>query len=403
MDVKSIRSNFKVLSQKLNGKQIIYFDNACQTLRPRQVIEAVDQYYLEYPACAGRSSHKLGVKVTDKVHEARQKIAKFIGAKRPEEVVFTRNTTEGMNLVVHALDWQEGDEVIITDKEHNSNLIPWQILAKEKGVRFRISPSKKDNSFDVEAFKALLNEKTKLVSMVVTSNLDGVTNPIKEIIKLAHENKSLVLLDGAQAVPHMRVDVGDLDVDFLAFSGHKMLGPSGTGVLYGKYKLLERIKPFMVGGDTVERSSYEDFVLLPPPEKFEAGLQDYAGIIGLGAAVDYLNQIGFDDIKKQELKLNQMVSDELLRMERVHVIGPTEAEKRGGIFSFYVDGVDVHQLALMLDETENIMIRSGQHCVHSWFKAHNLDGSARLSFYFYNTQDEAAVFIDVFKKLIKVL
>jgi cysteine desulfurase/selenocysteine lyase len=403
MNITKIRQDFPLLQRGLKSKPVIYFDNACQTMRPLSVIEAVNQYYREYPACAGRSVHKLGELVTKKCDETRKLVANFIGAKKKEEIIFTRNTTEGINLVAHSLGLKAGDIVVTTDKEHNSNLIPWQRLAQKNGIIHKIVPSKKDNTFDLEAFAEIMNDKVKLVSMVYTSNLDGVTIPAQEIIKVAHSHGSKILLDAAQAIPHQTINVRKLDVDFLAFSGHKMLGPSGTGVLYGKYKLLEELEPFLVGGDTVEYSTYKDHKFLPLPEKFEAGLQNYAGIIGLGAAVEYLNKVRLENIAKQEKKLNQFVSEEIEKLSHVTIIGPGDPTLRGGIVSFYIEGVDPHQIALILDESANIMIRSGQHCVHSWFNAHNIQGSARASFYFYNTLEEAETFITNLQKTIKLL
>ena len=241
------------------------------------------------------------------------------------------------------------------------------------------------------------------MSLGLTSNLDGVTIPAKKIIQLAHKAGALVLLDGAQAVPHHRIDVQDLDIDFLAFSGHKMLGPSGTGVLYGKYTLLDKLEPFMVGGDTVASSTYETHEFLPPPEKFEAGLQDYAGVIGLGAAVKYLSKIGFDFIEQQEQALNKYITEELKSITNLVIIGPNNPAQRGGIISFYIPGKDHHQIALMLDETAKIMVRSGQHCVHSWFQAKNIPGSVRASVYFYNTMEEAEMFVRELKKIVSIL
>ena len=387
----------------LRDSKVVYFDNACQSLRPQQVIEAMNEYYREYPACGGRSMHHLAAKVTHKCDEARAAVATFLHAKRKEEIVFTRNTTEGINLVAHSLGLKAGDIVIISDKEHNSNLIPWQVLRDKIGIEYKIIYSKEDNTFDLEVYKQALNNRVKLVSLGFTSNLDGVTIPANEIITLAHKAGALVLLDGAQAVPHRKIDVQALDVDFLAFSGHKMLGPSGTGVLYGKYPLLTKLDPFMVGGDTVASSTYENHEFLPPPEKFEAGLQDYAGIIGLGAAVNYLNTIGFEFIEQQEQMLNKYITTELRTISGLKIIGPSDPIERGGICSFYIPGKDHHQIALMLDETSKIMIRSGQHCVHSWFYAHQIPGSVRVSVYFYNTMNEAEVFIRELKKVVSIL
>lgn len=403
MNIEKIRQDFPLLQTKLKGKSIIYLDNACQTLRPRAVIEAISEYYQNYSACGGRSIHKLGEAVTEKCDQARTAVAKFIGAKKKQEVIFTRNATEGINLVARSLGLKQGDVVLSTDKEHNSNLIPWQMLAQKIGITHQVVASQDDNLFDFEEFEktmAKLQGRVRLVAMVFTSNLDGVSIPAGEVVKLAHQHGAKVLLDAAQTAPHQQINVNKLDVDFLVFSGHKMLGPSGTGVLYGKYQLLEELEPFLVGGDTVEYSTYKDHQLLPPPEKFEAGLQDYAGIIGLGEAVRYLQKIGFKNIAKQEYELNKFISAELREIPRLKIIGPPDPALRAGITSFYIEGVDSHQVALILDETANVMIRSGQHCLHSWFASRNLESSARASLYFYNTLEEAQIFVENLKKIV---
>jgi len=397
MEIDKIRQDFPILR---DGKTI-YFDNACQSLRPESVIAAIDEYYEKYPACGGRSVHKLAEIVTKRVDEARSEIAKFIGANRKEEIIFTKNTTEGINLVANSLDLKKGDIVLITDKEHNSNLIPWQILSEKKGIILKIVHSKDDNTFDLEKFESAMTDNVKLVSFVFTSNLDGTTIPAEEIIKIAHEHGALVMLDAAQTMAHQKVDVEKLEVDFLAFSGHKMLGPSGTGVLYGKYKLLEKLEPFMVGGETVQFSTYEDHKLLPPPEKFEAGLQDYAGIIGLAEAAKYIESVGFESIQKQEKELNQYISKEISEISGLKIIGPAEAERRGSIVNFYHEKAEPHQIALVLSEA-GIMVRSGQHCVHSWFNAKGIKGSVRASVAFYNTLEEARVFCEKLKEIIKL-
>lgn len=406
MDIEKIQQDFPLLQTKHHGKPIIYLDNACQTLRPWPVINAVTDYYQNYSACGGRSIHRLGEKVTQKCEEARMAVARLINTKRKEEIIFTRNTTEGINLVAKSLGLKQGDAVLTTDKEHNSNLIPWQIAAEKFGIIHKIVPSQKDNTFNLEKFKELmedLQDKIKLVSVVDTSNLDGVTNPVQDITKIAHQYGAKVLLDAAQAVPHRKIDVSKLDVDFLAFSGHKMLGPSGIGVLYGKYRLLEEMEPFMTGGETVEYSTYEGHKLLPPPGKFEAGLQDYAGIIGLGEAVKYLGKIGFKNIAEQDYKLNKFITEQIVEIPKLKVIGPLDPALRSGIISFYMEGIESHEIALMLDETNSIMIRSGQHCVHSWFTSRSIQGSARVSLYFYNTMEEAQVFIESLKRISKLV
>ena len=399
MDINKVRSDFPLLRE---GKTI-YFDNACQSLRPQQVIDAISEYYRDYPACSGRSMHHLAVKVTQKCDEARKAVANFIGAKHKEEVIFTRNTTEGINLVAYSLGLKKGDVVITSDKEHNSNLIPWQVLKEKIGIVHKIIPSDSDGLLDMEQYDQALRDGATLVSMVFTSNLDGVSIPTEEVVKKAHQVGAKVMLDGAQAIPHQKIDVAKLDVDFLAFSGHKMLGPTGTGVLYGKRELLNKLEPFLVGGDTVSSSTYTSHEFLPIPEKFEAGLQDYAGIIGLGAAVRYLENVGFDTISQAEHELNSYITNELIKIDGLTIIGPADPTLRSGIISFYLKGKDHHQIALMLDETAGICVRSSQHCVHSWFNSRNIPGSVRASLYFYNTMEEVESFVNNLKKVISVL
>jgi len=391
------RKDFPILSKK-----IIYFDNACMSLKPKQVIDKMNEYYLKYTGCAGRSSHRFSKKVEEEVERARVSVKKLINAKKALEIIFTRNTTEGINLVANGLDFKQGDEVIISDKEHNSNLIPWLKLKKEKGIKLVVINSNEDNTFNLKEFGEKINSKTKLVSIVHTSNLDGVTNPIKEISKISHENNALLLVDGAQGVPGKRVDVKDLDIDFLSFSGHKMLGPSGIGVLYGKEHLLKGLNQFIVGGETVKDSTYEEYEIEDLPMKFEAGLQDYAGIIGMGEACRYLEKVGLKNIEEHEIKLNSIITKELGDYEKIQIIGPKDSKKRSGIFSFNIKGVDPHNISKILDVSKNIMTRSGAHCVHSWFNKHNLQGSVRASMYFYNTEEEVRVFAEEVKKLLEL-
>ena len=401
MNMEKTREDFPILKQKINGKSIIYFDNACMSLKPKQVIDAMNRSYTEYTSCHGRSAHKFGKKLTEEYHLSRQRIAKHIGCKT-EEVIFTRNTTEGINLVAYSLGLKNEDVVLTTDIEHNSNLLPWHLLSERSGVKHKVVFSKKDMTFDLNNFQKVLNKNVKLVSFVHTSNLDGYTFPVKEIIKIAHDNGSLVMLDGAQAMPHKEVNMKNLNVDFYAFSGHKMLGPYGIGVLFGKFNLLEKLKPFMVGGDTVERTTYDSHIFLKPPEKFEAGLQNYSGAIGLAAAVEYLDKIGKRNIEKHEVDLNKFITYEISKLDGVSIIGPSQAESRSGIISFNIKNMQVHDIAVMLDEMANIMVRSGQHCVHSWFDAHKIEGSVRASLYLYNTKEEAKVFIDKLTEIVKL-
>lgn len=401
MNIEKIREDFPILKRRFGGKPIVYLDNACTTLKPIQVINAIVEYYEKLGACAGRSVHKLGKETTEKYEKCRETIARFLKAK-PEEVVYTKNATEGLNLVMHSLGLKKGDVILTTDKEHNSALLPIQILSERTGIKHEIVFSKEDNTFNLEKFEEMMNSKVKLVSMIHTSNLDGYTIPAEKIIRIAHDFNALVMLDGAQSVPHKKIDVKKLDADFLAFSGHKMLGPTGIGVVYGKYNLLEKLNPFLVGGDTVTNTTYTTHNLMKPPEKFEAGIQNYAGTIGLAAAVDYIEEIGRENIERYETELNKTISEELSSMDGIKILGPKDPELRGGIISFTIQGIGYHDAAIMLDELANVMVRSGQHCVHSWFNAHKIEGSVRASLYLYNTKEEAKVFVETLKQITKL-
>jgi len=402
-DVEKIRQDFPLLRKFLRGRPYIYFDNACMTLRPQSVLGAEKDYYEQQSSCAGRSIHKLSEEVNHRIEQVRKLIARFIGARSEKEIIFTKNTTESLNLVARGWPFNEGDRIFTTDKEHNSNLIPWLVLAKEKKIIHKIIPSKEHNLFDLETFKELIEqEKPRLVSFGLTSNLDGVTIPAKEIIKISHQNGAYVMFDAAQTIPHQKIDVSELDVDFLAFSGHKMLGPTATGALYAKKDLLEQLQPLIAGGGAMENSFYNKYQFLPPPQRFEAGLQNYAGIYGLGEAIIYLEELGFDNIKKQELELNKFITEAISNMAPIKLIGPKDPSLRSGIISFYADGFDSREIALMVDQLANIAIRSGQHCVHSWFNHHRLSGSARVSLYFYNTLEEAKIFVETLEKVLKL-
>ncbi len=390
MNPEKIRKDFPVLETG-----IIYLDSACMSLRPLPVINKIREYYEQYPACGERSQHGLGKKVTEEVERSRKEVAEFISAKE-KEIIFTKNTTEGINLVAHSLGFRPGEEIIISGKEHNSNLLPWLKQREENGAVLQVIPF--DQEFDLKEFQKNLNRKTRLVSMVYASNLDGTSIPITEVIKLAHENGSLVLLDGAQAVPHQKVDVKKLGADFLAFSGHKMLGPA-SGVLYGREELLKQMKPFLAGGGAVKDSSYHSAEWEEAPAKFEAGLQDYAGIVSLAEAARYLGKIGMEDIHEHEILLNRMVTERL--SDKVKLLGPLPAEKRGGIFSFNIKELDPHLIAGVLDKSKKIAVRSGAHCVHSWFNQHDLKGSVRASFYLYNTMEEAKIFCAEVEKIVQ--
>lgn len=385
MNQEKLRQDFPVLREK----EVIYFDNACMTFRPDQVIEAVNSYYKEFPSCTGRSAHSLAAKASEEYDRARKKVSGFVGAGSPNEIVFLRNTTEAINLVANCLGLEEENKVLTSDREHNSNLIPWQTSEAEHVV----VGSDKEERFDLEEFDRELDEDVELVSIVHKSNLDGYSLPLKEIVERAHEKNALVLVDAAQSVGHEPVDVKDLDVDFMAFSGHKMCGPSGIGALYGKKHLLEDLDPWIVGGSTVKNSHYDSFDLEEVPEKFEAGLQNVAGAIGFGRACEYLESIGRDDICEHEKKLTSLLLDGLRELDGIDLIGVNSPEA-SGIVSFSVEGLDSHEVAMFLDETGNVAVRSGMHCLHSWFNERDLSGSARASVYLYNTEEEVEKFLE---------
>ncbi|HDD45923.1 MAG TPA: cysteine desulfurase [Candidatus Aenigmarchaeota archaeon] len=397
MNVNKIREDFPLLKRRINGKKIVYFDSACMSLKPKQVINAMLEYYELFPSCVGRSTHRLGNEATEAYMKAREEIANFINA-RPEEIVFLKNATEAINLVAHSFDFKKGDVVITTDKEHNSNMLPWKILEERAGIKHVIIKTTKH--FDFDRFEKNV-KKAKLVSVVHISNFDGSVMPIKEIIEIAHGNDVPVLIDAAQSVPHTKIDVKKLDADFIAFSGHKMLGPTGTGCLYGKYEALKSLKPFITGGETVSNTTYKSYEMLDPPERFEAGLQNYAGFIGLGEAARYLRRVGLDNIEEREEKINRKITKSILDLG-FSIIGPKDARERKSILSFYKEGIDVYEVALLLDEMANIMVRAGKHCAHSWFNSHGIKGSVRLSFYLYNTLKEAEIFIKSMQEIVKI-
>lgn len=404
MDASWIQSNFPVLEKRIKVGDFVYFDNACTTLRPKSVIDAMTKYYEEYPVCGGRSNHKLGKVVSKKMLETRLLVSRLIDA-RSEEIVFTRNTTESINLVANSLDWEEGDIILTSDKEHNSNLLPWLRLSKKLGTEHAAIKSDLDGEIDLSHLKKLLDKydgRVKLIAVALSSNLDGTTNPVSEIARLGHKFGAHILVDAAQGLPHHPISVKKMGIDFLAFSGHKMLGPSGTGLLYGRKSLLEQFEPLLIGGGTVVSSSFDGYQLEKIPERFEAGLQDYAGIIGLGEAVKFLQKVGYKEIAKRDLEINTHITDFLNSTERAHIIGPAEPEKRGGVISFYVDGADPHMIALMLDES-GIFVRSGQLCVHSWFNDKKIQGVVRVSTYFYNTLEEAQYFTKTLNNILKVV
>jgi cysteine desulfurase/selenocysteine lyase len=392
MDVERIRADIPLYSS--SDRDLVYLDNACQSLRPKQVIEAMDEYYREYPACAGRSVHRLGTKVSIKVDEARESIATFIGCSDPSCIVFTKNTTETLNTVAKGYHFSKGAAVLTTDMEHNSNHVPWLQMKAQGRIEHRILPTPSSGLFDLEAYKRMLTAEVAMVSMVDSNNVTGTPIPAREVIAMAHERGAVVMLDGAQSAPHRPIDVESLDVDVFAFSAHKMLGPSGVGVLYAKHEVLEKIDPLISGGGSVGTTSYDKAEFLPPPEGFEGGLLNYSGIIGAAAAADYLRAIGMDEVADHERRLNILATEGLKEIETVTMLSPLDAALRDGVLSFNIRGMTSHDVAMIIDEMAKVLIRSGMHCMHPFFRSRGIDGCARASFYIYNTPEECLRFVE---------
>jgi cysteine desulfurase/selenocysteine lyase len=402
MDVEKTRKDFPILAKPVEGRPLIYLDSACQTLRPATVIDAVSRYYNEFPACAGRSVHKLATSVSIEVDAARERLARFVNAGRVEEVCFQRNCTEALNAVIFGIGLKKGDAVLATDREHNSIHVPLLTLRDEKGIDYQRVPSKEDESFDLDLYGEMVREKKpRLVAMCHTSNVNGSTIPARDICRIAHEHGALVLLDGAQYAPYGGVDMEKMEADFYAFSCHKMCGPSGVGVLAGKFDLLSKLRPLIYGGHGMNSVTKDSAELMPPPERFEPGLQNYAGMIGAGVAADYIRSIGREAIERHVAGLNSLASGILREHRAVKIISPDDPAERGGILSFNIEGRNPHDIAMMLDHTDSIMIRSGSHCAHSWFDYRNIQGSARASFYIYNTMAEAERFSQAVVGLVK--
>ena len=389
MNVARVRGDFPALRPRAHRRPPTYLDSACMSLVPSAVLAAMQEYYTNFPGCAGRSVHRFSEEVGRRYEGARASFARFLGRRDPNGVVFLRNATEAINLVGQGLRWKTGDRVLVSDREHNSNLIVWQRLASERGIRLETLPLPDDGGFDPDALEERLARGVRLVSLFHTSNLDGHTLPIQEITERAHARGALVLFDGCQAAPHRRVDLDRIGVDFYAISAHKMLGPTGVGVLAAAPEPLSHLRPLLLGGETVEWSTLETHALRPPPHCFEAGLQNYAGAIGAEAGLAYLSRIGFDAVERQQYSLNVRVTAALEGEARVHVLGPADARARSSIFAFSLDGVDPHDAAVFLDEGYDVLVRSGMHCVHSYYTRRALPGNVRASFYLYNDREDA--------------
>jgi cysteine desulfurase/selenocysteine lyase len=400
-DLAGVRERFPALRARDDGFVPAYLDSACMSLVPQETLDAMAAYYRDYPGCAGRSLHRFAEEVSHRFEQARETFATFLGADSPSGIVFVRNSTEAINVVGQGLPWKKGDRVLVSDQEHNSNLILWQRLGPERGVRLEILRLPDDGSFDGDALDEALSHGVRLVSLFQTSNLDGRSLPVREIVERAHAHGALVLIDGCQAAPHRAVDLARDGVDFFAISAHKMLGPTGTGVLAGRTEALEGLRPLLAGGETVEWSTLTEHKLRPPPYRFEAGLQNYAGVLGAAAGVEFLRRTGLEAVESHDRAINARVTRALAGEPRLRRLGPEDPARRPSIFAFSLDGVDPHDAALFLDEGHGVMVRSGRHCVHSWYAERGLDGNVRASFYLYTNDSDADRLIAGVRELLE--
>ena len=391
LDVERVREDFPILRQHIRGRPLVYLDNAATSQKPQVVIDAVSRFYAQENANIHRGVHYLSERATTAYDEARQKTARFLNAKYPHEVVFTRGTTDSINLVAQSYGRsfiQAGDEILITGMEHHSNIVPWQLVCEQTGAVLRAAPLSESGELNLDAFEALLNERTRIVAVVQLSNAIGTVNPIKRLVGLAHGRNVPVLVDGAQSAPHLPVDVQDLDCDFFAFSGHKLFGPTGVGVLYGKEALLERMPPYQGGGGMIDSVTLEHSTWAPLPAKFEAGTPMVAQVIGLGAAIDYVSQVGLTVVAAWEQELLSYATELVSKVEGLRVIGT--ARDKASVLSFVLEGVHPHDVGTILDDA-GIAIRAGHHCAQPVMRHFNVPATARASFAFYNTKSEAEV------------
>lgn len=386
------RNDFPLLMQN----KIIYIDNAATSQRPQCVIDAEGDFYKNYNANPLRGLYSLSVEATEVYENAREAVRKFIGAEKSNEIIFTRNTTESLNLVAYSYglsNVKKGDEIVVSIMEHHSDLLPWQMVAKTCGAELKFIECAKDGSIDLEKVKELITSRTKIVAMTQVSNVLGREYPVKEIAKLAHEKGAVMVVDGAQSTPHMRVDVTDLDADFFAFSGHKLLAPMGIGVLYGKEELLEKMPPFLSGGEMIDSVTRTSAVYAELPHKFEAGTVNAAGAAGLKAAIDYIEKVGFDYIGEREIALTSRAIEKMKKIPHVNIIGSENADEHTGIVTFTIDNVHPHDISEIL-AADGIAVRAGHHCAQPLLTHLGLNSTARASFAFYNTEDEVDKFID---------
>lgn len=401
-DVGKVRQDFPILKEKVRGKPLVYLDNAATSQKPQVVIDTITRYYLAENSNIHRGIHFLSERATRAYEDARLKVKGFLNASSTQEVIFVRGTTEGINLVAQSYGRafiKAGDEIIVSAMEHHSNIVPWQILCEQVGVRLRVIPINDNGELLIDEYERLLNAKTKIVSVAHVSNALGTINPIRQIIEMAHRWNAPVLIDGAQAAPHLAVDVQDLDCDFYAFSGHKLFGPTGIGVLYGKADLLEKMPPYQGGGDMIRSVTFEKTIYNTLPYKFEAGTPHIAGVIGLGSAIDYLGRIGLEKIAAYERELLAYATDVLSVITGVRIIGT--AKEKAGILSFVLNGVHPHDIGTILD-CDGIAIRAGHHCAMPVMQRFGVPATARASFAFYNTKEEVDALVRAIHKVIEV-
>ena len=399
-DPYEIRGEFPILQREVYGKKLIYLDNAATTQKPLCVIEAITEAYTNVNANVHRGVHFLSQKATEQYEDARETVRAFINARHRHEIIFTRGTTESINLVAASFGetfLQSGDEVIISAMEHHSNIVPWQLLVERLGIKLRVIPLTADAKLDKEAYRALFNEKTRIVSITHTSNVMGVTNPVKEFIDIAHENNVPVLIDGAQSVPHKKVDVQELDADFFVFSGHKIYGPTGIGVLYGKEEFLNRMKPYQGGGEMIQTVRFEKTTFNELPYKFEAGTPDYVGAIALAKALDFVSSIGIDVVAAHEQQLTRYALEQLKEIPGMRIFG----EPDGAAISFLVGDIHPADLGTLLDRL-GIAIRTGHHCAQPLIDHFGIPGTVRASFAIYNTREEVDALIAGINRVAKM-
>ena len=402
-DVASVRRDFPILSRRVHGRPLVYLDSAATSQKPSAVIRALTEYYEGYNSNVHRAVHTLGMEATEAYEEARRKVARFINAPSTEQIIFTRNTTEAINLVAHT--WAEdhlkaGDEILVSEIEHHSNLVPWQQVARRTGASLRLIPMAEDYTLDLSDLDTLLTSRTRLVAVTHMSNVLGTIVPVREIAQAAHRVGALVLLDGAQSVPHLPVDVQELECDFLAFSGHKMCGPTGVGVLYVRDTVLEEMDPFLHGGEMVREVTYERATWNDLPMRFEAGTPNIADAIALGAAVDYLSALGMERVRAHEVQLTRYALERFRELEEVKVYGPPDVNVRGGIIAFHSSEVHPHDMGTYLDGA-GIAIRAGHHCAMPLMQKLEVPATARASFYIYNNEAEIDFLVEQLKEALR--